>query len=218
MKKINYFLECLKAFWHGIKNAIAVPVALIRMARMKQPLITIFGGTGAYEQGKYVRWAHDLAAKLAKQGMTVVTGGGPGIMDAANCGAFEGSSQKNGYSLGIGVNGVDEGHTNGCSPVITVDTFNIRKALLMRYASAFVLFPGGIGTVDEFFEVLNLIKLKRIQKVPIVLMGVSYWKDLIAWYMHAFEYEFIEEHPQSMFIVTDDVDEAVKVIVSVKHD
>ena len=185
-----------------------------RLSKLKGPIIAVFGGSGAYERGKYARMAYDLSKKCSQQHMSVITGGGPGIMEAANCGAYKVDGKKN--TLGIGVRGVDEDFVNECAPVINVDYFFVRKWLLTRYAHAFILFPGGIGTMDEFFEVMNLTKLKKMQQVPVVLIGVDYWKGIVEWYQHAIDYEFVAITLQNTFIVTDDIDEALKVIIETK--
>lgn len=212
MKKKATILEAIRMFLVSIKSGILTAYGVLKLRNIKHPIIAVFGGKGAYEGGKYATLAHELGKKCAEKGMSIITGGGPGIMEAANCGAHEAAGKQ--YTLGIAVRGVDEGFYNECAPVITVDYFFARKWLLTRYSRAFVLFPGGIGTVDEFAEVLNLIKLNRMDKVPIIFIGSSYWKSLVDWYQHAFEYEFIELSPQDAFIVLDDIDQAVAVITS----
>lgn len=206
--------EMVRMVGISFKACFQLMYGVYRLSRLAQPIVAIFGGKGAYESGKYAQWAEDAGQACVENNMSVITGGGPGIMEAANCGAYKASQDKKQWTLGIGVRGVDIGFVNPCAPLITVDYFFVRKWLLTRYACGFILFPGGIGTVDEFFEVLNLIKLGRLDRIPIVLVGSSYWKDLINWYKHAFEYEFTSMPSHTAFIVTDDPQEAVRIIVA----
>ncbi len=210
----RWLFEAIRVLGISIKSGFQLMRGVYRLSRLSHPSVAIFGGKGAYEEGKYAKLAYDLAAKCAQKGLSVITGGGPGIMEAANCGAYEASSNKKRCTIGIGVRGVDVDFVNECAPVVRVDYFFARKWLLTRYTCAFVLFPGGIGTVNELFEVLDLIKLNKIKKVPVILVGSSYWKDLIAWYQHAHEYEFIRMPSNYAFIVTDDIDEAVRIITT----
>ncbi len=211
---MNWLLDVLKVWGVSFKSAFQLSYGVYRLGKLNQPIVAVFGGKGAYYKGKYAKWAYHFSEKLVEHGMSIITGGGPGIMEAANCGAFESSENKKRTTLGIGVEGVDVNFSTKCAPLIKVDYFFVRKWLLTHYACAFVLFPGGIGTVDELFEVLNLMKLKKMKKVPIVLVGTHYWKDLIEWYAHAFESELIDAPLQSTLVITDDVDEIVQIIVS----
>ncbi len=205
--------EIVRVWVMMVRSGFVLAYGVFRISRLKQPVIAVFGGVGAHEKGKYAAWARDFSYKITQKGMAVITGGGPGIMEAASCGAWDGSDKNRNATLGIGVNGVDEGFINSCSTVINVNQFFVRKWLLTRYSSAFVLFPGGVGTMDEFFDVLNLMKLGKVVRAPIILVGKDYWKDLVAWYNHAFEYEFITLPIQGTFFITDDIDEVVAMIV-----
>jgi uncharacterized protein (TIGR00730 family) len=211
-EKMNLFIEILRAMGVTFHAGFQKIKGIYYLSRLKQPTVAIFGGKGAYEEGKYAQWAQQVGRICVEKNMSVITGGGPGIMEAANCGAAQAGKNAKQWTLGIGVRGVDVEFENRCAPVITVDYFFVRKWLLTHYAAGFILFPGGIGTLDEFFEVLNLIKLHKMKKVPIVLVGSSYWKNLINWFEHAFEYEFVAEAPHTFFVVTDDLQEAVCII------
>lgn len=204
--------EAMRMLMIGIKGAFLTSYGVLRLRKLKQPIITVFGGSGAYEDGKYAIMARAFGRKCAENNMSIITGGGPGIMEAANCGAHGVSGANN--TLGIGVKGVDDDFYNHCAPIVTVDDFFSRKWLLTRYSQAFVWFPGGIGTLDEFTEVSNQIKLKKMDKVPIILFGISYWKSFVEWYQHAFDYDFIELAPQNAFIVVDNIDDAIAVIIN----
>lgn len=210
---MKLIIELLRVWGVAVKAAIQWSYGVVTLYRLRQPIVAVFGGQGAYEKGKYAQWAYDFSAQIAQEGMSVITGGGPGIMEAANCGAYEASDTKKGITLGIRVTNVDTDFTNKYAPIITVDYFFIRKWLLTRYACCFVFFPGGIGTVDELFEVLNLMKLERMSQLPVILVGKEYWSDLIAWYKHAHDRELITVSIEKAVLITDDIGEAVEVIV-----
>jgi uncharacterized protein (TIGR00730 family) len=209
---MNIVVKIFHGFGIALKAGFQMAYGTYRLSQLVHPIVAIFGGTSAYESGKYADWAQQVGYECVKNNMSVVTGGGPGVMVAANCGASKAAPDKRKWTLGIGVQGVDEQFANICAPLIMVDYFFVRKWLLTRYSCGFILFPGGIGTMDEFFEVLNLMKLGKMKRAPIVLVGSSYWKNLISWFEHAFEYELIAVSPQTIFVVTDDPLEAVRTV------
>ncbi len=211
---MKLLLELLRVWCVSFKAAFQLSYGVYRLSKLTQPIVAVFGGKGAYYKGKYAKWAYQFSEKIIDHNMSVITGGGPGIMEAANCGAFESSEKKKEVTLGIRVKGVDATFLNKCASFIKVDYFFVRKWLLTHYACGFVHFPGGIGTVDELFEVLNLMKVKKVKKVPIILVGTDYWKNLIEWYEHALKSDLIDAPLQSMLVITDDIDEAVHAIVS----
>jgi len=220
--KHNWFFECIRLFGQSFKAGFQFMYGRYKLSRVPHPIISIFGGKGANAEGIYTKQAYDFAAHCVDHGISVITGGGPGLMEAANCGAYEKSVQeklKQPRTLGVSVRGVDEDFVNPCAPLIRVDYFFIRKWLLMRYSCAFVIFPGGIGTADEFFDLLNLMKLKRVKKVPVVLVGKNYWQSLINWYEQSGVAQgFIKQEYRDLFSVTDDVTEAFAVVHGVcKH-
>jgi len=144
------------------------------------PSVSIFGSTYSSGGDPYYNQAAVLASKLASKGFAVITGGGPGIMEAAN----QGAQTAGGKSAGLCIDLPDE---EGPNPFIDQKYllrfryFFVRKVMFIRYAQAFVVFPGGFGTLNELFEALTLIKTKKIQKFPIFLVGVEYWAGLLAW-------------------------------------
>ena len=208
MRKIHYFIEMGRVILILMNSSFWMIYGIWRLSRLRQPIIGVFGGKGAYEGGKYATWARDFSYKIAKLGASVITGGGEGIMEAANCGARDGSDGAKNATLGITVKGLDEDFSNPCAPVIKVNQFFVRKWLLIHYSRAFVLFPGGVGTVDEFFEVINLSQIANLE-APIYLVGEKYWNDLIAWYHNAFQHQLISKELQHAFIITDNIDEIV---------
>ncbi|MBN2864327.1 MAG: TIGR00730 family Rossman fold protein [Bacteroidales bacterium] len=178
------------------------------------PCVSIFGSARTHHNDKYYRLAEDIAYKLTQKGYGVITGGGPGIMEAANKGATKG----NGRSVGINIDLPFEQRPNSyidADKLITFDHFFVRKVMFMKYAQGFIVLPGGFGTFDEFFEAITLIQTRKIGKFPIVLVGKKYWKGLIEWIK---EMMLEEEHNISpddlnLFSLVDTSDEAVSTIV-----
>ena len=158
--------------------------------------------------------ASTLSYRLASEGCAILSGGGPGLMQAANCGAYKAAQEKadgKKRTLGIGVDDLDPSFKNGCgSPFIRAPYFFVRKWLLVNYTEAFVIFPGGIGTVDELFEVLNLMKIGTLPVRPIVLVGTTFWEPLISWIKYSTTLGYIPERCDDMLIITDDIEEAFK--------
>jgi uncharacterized protein (TIGR00730 family) len=143
-----------------------------------QKAVTIFGSARLGAEHPYYRQAEALGRNLARAGYTVITGGGPGIMEAGNKGAFE----ANGKSVGLNI---DLPFEQGPNPYQTTELkfryFFVRKVMLVKYSSAFVVFPGGFGTIDELFEALTLVQTRKIHPFPVYLVGVSYWQGLVDW-------------------------------------
>ena len=204
---IRVFGVLLKAGWQLSRGVHCV-------SRLRQPIVSIFGGR--WGEQKYSEKAHMLAGTFVENGFSVISGGGPGIMAEANCGAYEKGKMLNiqkMVTLGIGVTGVDKDFVNPCAQMTKSDYFFVRKWLLTRYSHGIVILPGGIGTVDELFDILNLIKLGKLQPRPIVLYDSAYWDPLIAWYKQSVDQGLIQEEFESLFYVTNDLDEAVSLIV-----
>ena len=140
--------------------------------------VTIFGSARFKPGHPYFEQAEQLSAELAKAGYTVLTGGGPGIMEAGNKGAFE----AGGHSIGLNI---DLPHEQDPNPYQTKELnfryFFTRKVMLVKYSTAFVVFPGGFGTLDELFEALTLIQTKKLTPFPVYLIGIDFWRGLIQW-------------------------------------
>jgi hypothetical protein len=157
--------------------------------------------------------AEEIAFKLTQNGYGVITGGGPGIMEAANKGAKRG----NGKSVGINIDLPFEQKPNAyidADKLITFDHFFVRKVMFMKYAQGFIVLPGGFGTFDELFEALTLIQTRKIGKFPIILVGAKYWKGLVDWIENVMLQEESNIFPEdlSLFTVVDTADEAVDTI------
>ncbi len=178
------------------------------------PCVSIFGSARTHYNDKYYRMAEDIAYKLTQNGYGVITGGGPGIMEAANKGAKRG----NGKSVGINIDLPFEQRPNpyiDSDKLISFDHFFVRKVMFMKYAQGFIVLPGGFGTFDELFEAITLIQTRKIGKFPIILVGVKYWSGLLNWIN---EVMLSEEHNISaddlkIFTLVDTSDEAVTSIV-----
>jgi uncharacterized protein (TIGR00730 family) len=142
------------------------------------PAISIFGSARTPPDDPMYRTAEALAATLAQRGMTVITGGGPGIMAAANKGAAE----AGGVSVGLAIELPHEQESNGwCTLTVKFRYFFVRKTMFVKYAQGFVIFPGGFGTFDELFESLTLVQTGKIEHFPIILFGTGYWQPMLDW-------------------------------------
>jgi len=144
------------------------------------PCVSIFGSARTKEENPYYQLGVDIADKLARAGYGIITGGGPGLMEAAN----KGAQQAQGKSVGLNIDlpfeqnhnpYIDQEHN------LEFDYFFVRKVIFVKYSQAFVILPGGFGTLDEFFEAMTLIQTKKITKRPVVLVGTSYWSGLLNW-------------------------------------
>jgi uncharacterized protein (TIGR00730 family) len=158
--------------------------------------------------------AEEIAFKLTQKGYGVITGGGPGIMEAANKGAARGK----GKSVGINIDLPFEQHPNpyiDADKLITFDHFFVRKVMFMKYAQGFIVLPGGFGTFDELFEAMTLIQTRKIGKFPIILVGTKYWSGLIKWIKEEMLNEEHNINPDDLniFTLVDTSDEAVNYIV-----
>jgi uncharacterized protein (TIGR00730 family) len=169
------------------------------------PAVTIFGSARTKEGTTYYEMARQMGAECAKLGFTVITGGGPGIMEAGNRGAFE----QGGRSIGVNIELPFEQHQN---PYVdrSVDMyyFFTRKTILVKYSYAFIVMPGGAGTMDEMFETMTLIQTKKIRNFPIILMGKDYWKPLMDFVYHMAEEGTISPEDPELIFFTDDIHEA----------
>jgi len=177
------------------------------------PSVTIFGSARTKKDAEHYKIAVKIAKKLAKEGFGIITGGGPGIMEAANKGAQKGK----GASAGLNIILPFEQQAN---PFIDPDKlvdfkyFFVRKVMFVKYAQAFVVMPGGFGTLDELFEALTLIQTKKIDKFPVILFDTKFWGGLIDWIKEKLdeEYHYISSKDLDLIHLTDDPDEVVKII------
>jgi uncharacterized protein (TIGR00730 family) len=197
---VRYFLEFLKGF---------------ESLDVTGPAVTVFGSARFDEENRYYRLAREMGRHLAQAGYAVITGGGPGIMEAANRGAKE----AGGLSIGCNITLAKEQMPNSyLDDFVQFDHFFVRKVMLVKYSTAFVVLPGGFGTLDEVFETLTLIQTHTIEEFPVILMGSDYWCRMG---------EFIEEsllgnktiEPADVHLVhiTDSPEEAIRIIADVTN-
>ena len=179
------------------------------------PAVTIFGSARATRSDPCYRAAVALGRELAKNDFAVITGGGPGIMEAANKGAAEGK----GKSVGLNIELPFEQKSNRYANVpIHFHYFFSRKVCFVKYSNGFVFLPGGFGTLDEFFEVITLVQTQRIPRFPVILFGRSYWKGLLQWMKSVLESrEFISPDDLELVTVTDDVQESIDLLVDYRR-
>jgi hypothetical protein len=179
------------------------------------PAVSVFGSARVRRSDPQYRLARRLGSKLAKAGMAVITGGGPGIMEAANRGAQE----AGGLSIGCNIELPFEQDINPYVDLgIEFRYFFVRKTMFVKYAEAFVIFPGGLGTLDELFEALTLIQTGKIEHFPVVLIGEDYWSGLLDWVMgRVLDEGKVSAADLQLVTVTDDLDEAVRIITERYH-
>src|SRR5213076_1753118 len=175
------------------------------------PAVTIFGSARAARSDSWYKAAVELGRELAKHDFAVITGGGPGIMEAANKGAAEGK----GKSVGLNIELPFEQKPNRYANVpIHFHYFFSRKVCFVKYSNGFVFLPGGFGTLDEFFEIITLVQTQRIPRFPLILFGSHYWKGLLQWLQATVEHNrFINPDDLALLTLTDDVREAIELIV-----
>jgi hypothetical protein len=172
--------------------------------------VSIFGSSRAKPGTKYYQLAEEIAYLLAKEGFAVITGSGPGLMEAAN----KGTKRAKGRSIGLNIHIPSEQKPNRyVDLLLDFRYFFVRKVMFVKYAKAFVIMPGGYGTLDEFTEAINLIQTQRIAKFPVVLFGSEYWKGMLNWLREAvLANSNISKEDLNIFTVVDDPKEVVKVI------
>jgi len=174
------------------------------------PAVAIFGSARTHPEDPDYQKAERTAAKLAKQGYAVITGGGPGIMEAAN----KGASEAGGVSVGLNINLPFEQKPNDyIGTCLDFRYFFARKVMFVKYSVAFVIFPGGFGTLDEFFESIELIQTRKIKPFPVILVGRRYWRGLTSWMEKTLLAQSkITPQDMNLFSTTDDPEEVVRFI------
>jgi uncharacterized protein (TIGR00730 family) len=175
------------------------------------PAVTIFGSARTKPSDKYYKLAVQTAAELAKAGFAVITGGGGGIMEAANKGAADEGSQSIGLNIEIPIEQIPNDYQNLS---LHFKYFFVRKVMFLKYAHGFIVFPGGFGTMDEFFESLVLIQTLKQASFPVILMCSEYWDGLIQWLKTKMlgEHGYISPEDMDVFTIANTSSEAVKII------
>ncbi len=174
------------------------------------PAVSVFGSARTRPEDPYFKAAEETSRLLAKAGLAVITGGGPGIMEAGNKGAFD----AGGTSVGLNITLPQEQEGNRYQTIsLDFHYFYARKVMFVKYASAFICFPGGYGTLDEFFEVITLIQTLKVEPFPVVLYGSEYWGGLVDWIRGTLlKGRFIDPEDVDIFRVVDDPKEAVRLV------
>ena len=179
------------------------------------PAIAVFGSARTQAGDPMYATAELVGSKLVEAGFAVITGGGPGGMEAAN----KGASEAGGVSIGLGIElPFESGLNQWVDMGINFRYFFARKTMFVKYSQGFIAVPGGLGTLDELFEALTLVQTQKVTRFPIVLIGVDYWSGMLAWLRDTVLAEGkIAQKDLDMLVVTDDVDEAVALMVAARN-
>lgn len=204
------FLEGPRSRWADFKFVVKVAFEFIRGFRALHftgPCVTVFGSARFKEDSEYYQLTQKFSAEVAKLGFTILTGGGPGLMEAANRGAKE----VGGRSVGCNIVLPMEQHPNPyLDKWVNIKYFFVRKTLLIKYSYAFVIMPGGFGTLDELFEAMTLIQTKKINEFPVIIFSRSFHKELVEHIEKMKQVKTISEEDLQLFLVTDSIEEGVQ--------
>lgn len=174
------------------------------------PAVTVYGSARVEPGSPDYERARRLGALLAERGYSVITGGGPGLMEAANRGAFERNGKSVGLNVALGREQIPNSYT---TTHLHFRYFFVRKVMLVKYSSAFYVLPGGFGTLDELFECLTLIQTHKIEPFPVVLIGTEFWGGLVDWLKdQVLGRGLVAESDLRLFRVTDDIEESVRLV------
>lgn len=208
-KEEHKFMQGARARWKELKYVGGVVMQFLKGFRTLHfigPCITVFGSARFKEDHPYYELARSVSKEISKLGFTIMTGGGPGIMEAANRGAKE----AGGVSVGCNILlPHEQAHNPYLDHYVTMEYFFVRKELLRKYSFAFIVLPGGFGTLDEFFETLTLIQTGKVQRFPIVVMGVGFHQDIIAHVQRMMDEKTISPEDMDLLLFTDSVEEVV---------
>lgn len=197
-RRIQELKQILDVAWEFIKG--------VRALHFVGPCITVFGSARFEEDHPYYKLARKMGAEIAKMGFTVMTGGGPGIMEAANRGAKDVGGRSVGCNIELPF---EQKHNPWLDRWVTMKYFFVRKVLLMKYSYGFVIMPGGFGTLDEMFEALTLIQTKKVKNFPVVVMGTAFWSEMKGLVDHMLKGSTISPEDVELICWTDSVDEAI---------
>jgi uncharacterized protein (TIGR00730 family) len=177
------------------------------------PCVSIFGSARTAPGSKYYKLAEEIAFKLTQFGYGVITGGGPGIMEAGNLGAKRGKGRSVGMNIALPFE-QDHNLFIDQDKLLTFDYFFVRKTMFIKYSQGFIVLPGGFGTFDELFEALTLIQTEKIGRFPIILVGTEYWKGLVDWIKTVMleDQQNIKKDDLDLFNVVDEPDEVIEII------
>ena len=181
------------------------------------PAVSIFGSARTNPDDRYYKLAEQTASEIVNSGFAVITGGGGGIMEAANKGSIKAGGQSIGLNIELPMEQIPNDYQNLS---LHFRYFFVRKVMFLKYAHGFIVFPGGYGTMDEFFESLVLIQTLKQASFPVILMGSDYWEGLIDWINEKMlhEHGYIDSEDMDVFTVVDDPQAAVKIIVDFRDE
>lgn len=198
----------LVLFGHLLRTMVQMLYGGWRITKLPQPIVSIFGSSRLKQHTIYTKKAHELGKRLMENGVSILTGGGPGIMEAAIC-DMKVSGKGKGKSIGIGVKMLDEKFNICAQDYFELEYFFARQWLLIQFSMGYVIFPGGFGTLNELSNVLTLIQTKSLKRFPVILIGKEYWQPLVDWINNeALAHQAILKEELEFFYVTDDLDEA----------
>lgn len=181
-----------------------------RVLHFVGPCVTVFGSARTKEMNPHYQLARKMGAAIAELGFTVMTGGGPGIMEAANRGAKEAGGRSVGCNIELPV---EQAPNPYLDRFVTLRYFFVRKTMLAKYSYAFVVMPGGFGTLDEMFEALTLIQTGKLENFPVILMGADYWHEQVLMLQKMAKAGSVSPGDLQLFHITDSVDEAVNFLL-----
>jgi uncharacterized protein (TIGR00730 family) len=199
--RIQEFLFTLKILREFIRG--------FRRLHFVGPCVTVFGSARYTEGHEYYEIARKIGHEIARLGLTVMTGGGPGLMEAANRGAREVGGKSVGCNIVIPR---EQKPNNYLDKWVTIRYFFVRKTLLIKYSYAFVVLPGGFGTMDEYFEAITLIQTRKISVFPVIIFGSEFYSDLLEQLKLMKQMKTISEKDYNLFHVTDSVEEVIRII------
>jgi uncharacterized protein (TIGR00730 family) len=206
------FLEGPQSRWQDLKYAVSVFFEFIKGFRALHfvgPCVTVFGSARFEEDHPYYKQARELSAAIARLGFTIMTGGGPGIMEAANRGAKD----VGGKSVGCNIILLHEQHRNPyLDKWVDIKYFFLRKALLIKYSYAFIVMPGGFGTLDEFYEALTLVQTRKMKMFPIIIFDREFYQKILDHNQHMLLEATISAEDNNLYFVTDSIEETVAYI------
>ena len=208
-KQERYFLEgphsrkselmmVLRVMWEFIRG--------FRALHFVGPCVTVFGSARFKEDHRYYEMAREVGRRIVDLGFTVMTGGGPGIMEAANRGAKENGGRSVGCNIQLPF---EQAHNPYLDRWVTIRYFFVRKVMLLKYSYAFIVLPGGLGTMDELFEALTLIQTKKIRNFPVVVMGKDYYQPMVEFLEAMVREKTISVEDLDLLLLTDSIDEAM---------
>ena len=206
------FLEGPRSRWDNFKFVVDIALEFIRGFRalhFSGPCVAVFGSARFTESSPYYGLTRQLSAEITKLGFTIMTGGGPGLMEAANRGARDVGGRSVGCNI---VLPMEQDPNPYLDKWVNIRYFFVRKTLLIKYSYAFVIVPGGFGTLDELFEAVTLIQTAKTKDFPVIIFGREFHQELVAHIEKMRQLKTISENDLQLFLVTDSIDEAVELL------